>query len=298
MFEKTLPLLLFALGILLKRIKILKQEDGQALSRLLMNIIIPTTVFGAISSVQIKPEFLLLPIVAIIINTLLLLAAYGLATLFNLQTRTRNAFLIAFPTLEGTIGYAVMMAAYGLNGLSVIISYDLGNAIFLFSVVSFLASALAPQCGGERFDIFAALKRFVATPIVWAFALGILTNMFHIQIPPMITQLRTDISQSFLFIVMLLLAAEFELTRMPFTLSALTIYLKTGIGIVLGVLISSIFGFGGIERIGIVVAASLPPSLLSVVFAKDNDLDASFLASLCSIALPVGILACSLIALI
>ena len=298
MVEKTLPfLLLFALGILLKRIKILKKEDGQVVNRLLMSVIVPATVFGAISEAVIKPEFFLLPIAGILIDTVLLFIAYGLAVLFGLRARTKGAFLVAFPTLEaGVVGYAVMEAAHGINGLSVITMYDIGNAFFLFVVIAFLASSLGKH--RESFHPFTALRRFAASPIIWAFCGGILVNVFHIQIPPLVSELRSTISESLLFFISILLAAEFEMERVPLSLSALTIYLKTGIGIILGLLLSFLFHFNGIVRIGVVVAASLPPSLLTVVLAKDNDLDAQFLASLCSIALPVAIVASSLLALI
>jgi len=62
-----------------------------------------------------------------------------------------------------------------------------------------------------------------------------------------------------------------------------------------GVSISLLFGFTGMTRIAVVLGASLPASLLTVVYARENDLDAQFLASMLSLALPVSLVFSSLL---
>jgi hypothetical protein len=44
-----------------------------------------------------------------------------------------------------------------------------------------------------------------------------------------------------------------------------------------------------VTRVAVVLAASLPSSLMTVVYAQQNDLDAQFLASSLSVALPIAI---------
>jgi hypothetical protein len=60
--------------------------------------------------------------------------------------------------------------------------------------------------------------------------------------------------------------------------------------VIVDLLISLVFGFTGTERIAVVLGASLPASLMTVVYAKENELDVQFLVSMLSIALPTSIL--------
>jgi predicted permease len=66
--------------------------------------------------------------------------------------------------------------------------------------------------------------------------------------------------------------------------------LKTSIGLLLGWLAAAIFGLDGVERIAVIVASSLPPSMLTLVFAEENKLDTNYVANLLSTALPVALL--------
>ncbi|GCF11242.1 AEC family transporter [Dictyobacter arantiisoli] len=294
MFEKTVPLLLlFVLGIVLKHLGVLKKEDGRSVGQLLMNVIIPATVVGSLLSAKIEPALLLLPLAGLCLDVVLLGVAFLLVPLLGLRTQTKGAFLIAFPTLElGTIGYAVMLAVGGITGLTFIALYDLGNALFFFLVVPTLATVGRSE---RQVDLSMVARQFLTTPLLWAFVLGLLLNLLHIQIGMLDDTLQT-ISQGLLFLIMILIALEFEFAHMTFRLPVLMIFLKTGIGITLGVLFCFLFHFTGLERLAVVVAASLPPSLLTMVFAKEHDLDVRFLASLCSLALPVAIVVSSALA--
>ncbi len=55
--EKTLPILLmFLIGIALKKAGILRKEDGRMLSRLILSVILPATILNALSTMTISPS--------------------------------------------------------------------------------------------------------------------------------------------------------------------------------------------------------------------------------------------------
>ena len=66
-------------------------------------------------------------------------------------------------------------------------------------------------------------------------------------------------------------------------------YPKMAIGVSLVLLVSLLFGLSGVEQIAVVLGSSLPASLMTVVYAKKYELDAQFLASMLSLALPTAI---------
>jgi predicted permease len=286
--EKTLPIMLiFLIGIALKKAGILRKEDGRMISGLILNVVLPATIINAISSMTISPSLLLLPLASVTVVVLLLGLGFALAPILGLQGKTRAAFLISFPTLEvGSIGYAFMAAVYGAGGLALIAFFDLGDALFFFLVVPLLASLLGQRA--KRFRISDALLLFLKNPVIWAYAAGIALNHFHIQIP-LISNLFATLSQAFLLLIMLLVASEFELSFSRLAFPVLAMYLKMAVGVTLGLLISLLFHLSGIEQVAVVLASSLPSCLMSVVYAREYELDVRFLASTLSLALPTAI---------
>ncbi|HLG76164.1 MAG TPA: AEC family transporter [Ktedonobacteraceae bacterium] len=286
--EKTLPILLvFLIGIALKKAGILRKEDGRMISGVLLNVVLPATIINTLSSTTVSPSLLLLPLASVIVVVLLLGLGFVLAPILGLQGKTRAAFLISFPTLEvSSIGYAFMAAVYGAGGLACIALFDLGDALFFFLVVPLLASLLGRSAKGFR--ISELLLLFLKNPVLWAYAAGIALNHFHIQLP-LFSNLFTTLSQALLLLIMLLIASEFELSFSMLTFPVLVMYLKMAIGVTLGLLISLLFRLKGVEQVAVVLASSLPSCLMSVVYAREYELDVQFLASTLSLALPTAI---------
>ncbi len=171
MLEKTLPLLVIVLlGFGFKQLTWVQQADGRILNTLLMTLVVPATILTSLSQVVIKPGLLLLPLAGIMVVLTLLGLGFLLAPLLGLAGGTRGAFLIAFPTLEcGSIGYAVMSAAFGSRGLTAIVLFDLGQTCCLVLLIPVLASLLGQR--GEPLGPGTILKQVTHTPLVWAFGL-------------------------------------------------------------------------------------------------------------------------------
>jgi predicted permease len=288
MLEKTLPLLLiFLIGFGLKKLKWVQKEDGHIISKLLMTILVPATIINSISTAVIEPRLLLLPLAGITVALSLLGIGFLLTPLLGLRGGTKGAFLVSFPTMEcGTIGYAVMSAAFGTKGLAFIALFDLGNALCFFLVTPVLTSLLGQRT--ETFRLSTVLKQIMSMPLMWAFAVGLALNVSHVHIA-VLSNLLSTVSSSLLFLIMFLVGLEFECSFSSLVLPSLAMYLKIGIGISVGVLVSLVFGFTGVERIAVVLAASLPASLLTIIVAKESRLDGQFVASVLSLALPVSI---------
>lgn len=286
--EKTLPILLiFLIGVALKKAGILRKEDGRMISGLILNVVLPATIINSLIGMTISSSLLLLPLASVIVVATLLGLGFALAPILGLQEKTRAAFLISFPTLEvGSIGYAFMVAMYGAGGLALIALFDLGDALFFFLVVPFLASLLGRPA--ERFRVSGALMQFLKNPVLWAYAAGIALNYFHIQLP-ILSSMFTTLSQALLLLIMLLIACEFNLSFSGLTFPILVAYIKMTVGVTLGLLISLFFHLTGIEQIAVVLGSSLPASLMTVVYAREYELDAQFLASTLSLALPASI---------
>src|SRR5579859_3662998 len=286
--EKTLPILLiFFIGLGLKRMKILRADHAPLISQLILHVVLPATIINSLSTTDLSPRLLLLPASATLVVVTLLGIAFLLAPILGLRGKTRGAFLMAFPTLElGSIGYAFMLAVYGVGGLTLIALFDLGNALFFFTIVSFLASVFGQPT--ERFRVSDALMKFAKNPVLWAYGVGVAFNLLHVHIG-ILSQLFATLSQALLLLIMLLMAIEFELKLAALAFPALAMYLKMAIGVAVGLLVSLLFHLTGVEQMAVILGSSVPASLMTLVYARENELDVKFLASMLSLALPTSI---------
>jgi predicted permease len=286
--ERTLPILvLFLVGVGLKKARLLRKEDGPMLSRLILTVVLPATIIHTLSSMDISASLFLLPGAAIVVVIIFFGSSFILAYLLGLQGKTRAAFLISFPTLEvSSIGYAFMTSMYGTDGLARIVLFDLGDSLVFFLLVPFLSAALGQS--GKKVRMSDVLIQFVKSPVPWAYAVGIFMNLSHIE-NAFLANLSSALSQPLLLLVMFLIAIEFEFSFSSFSLPALAMYLKMSFGLIVGLLVSLLFGFTGIERIAVVLGSSLPAALLTIVYAREHGLDSQFLASMLSLALPTAI---------
>ncbi len=292
LLEKTLPLLfLFLLGYFLKKKGILHRQNGKILGSILLYIVIPAIVINALSNVPINNSLLILPAIAFILVSLLLCIGYLLSKVLKLSGKRKSSFIVCFPTLEGgSIGYSFMLIAFGAIGLSKIVVFDLGNSIFLYTIIFPLASFLGES---KKDNLQQHLARFIQNPIIWALVIGILLDTLHIHFT-LLSNFLSVAGSALLLLVAVLLGLEFEFSLDSFKLPLLNIILKTCIGLCLGLLLSFLFNLHGIDKVTVLVASTLPPSILNIVLAADYELDVKYTANLLPLGILIGILFTSL----
>lgn len=292
LLEKTLPLLfLFLIGYFLKKKDILHRQNGKILGSILLYIVIPAIVINALSNVPINNSLLILPLIAFILVSLLLGSGYLLSWILRLKGKRKSSFILCFPTLEGgSIGYSFMLIAFGTIGLSKIVVFDLGNSIFLYTIIFPLASFLGES---KKDNLQKHLARFVQNPIIWALFIGILLDVLHIHFD-LLSNFLTVTGSALLLLVSVLLGLEFEFSIKSFRFPLLNIILKTCAGLCLGLFLSFLFNLHGIDRATVLIASTLPPSILNIVLATDYALDIQYTADLLPLAILIGVLFTSL----
>ncbi len=283
MLEKILPLvIIFFAGYLLRKLKVLKPEDTKVLGKLLANLVLPAIVFKSLYTAQIEPDLLYLPVAAFLVVSSLTAIAWFSLRFLKCDRIRQGALLTTFPTFEGgVIGYPFMFLTFGELGLSRIVLFDLAQVFFLFTVVYFLSC----QFGQTKFEVKQGISNLFQTPIIWAILLALILKAFGFHSSLLLDSLSI-IENSFFFLILILLSLEFHLDLSYFKLCLFTTLAKTFCGAGLGWLAAMIFGFVGVEKVAVIVGSSLPPSMLTLIFAEKNNLDTKFVANLLSIALP------------
>ncbi len=287
--EKTLPLIvIFLIGFVLKKSGVLKKEDSGVIAQLVVYLVAPAVIAGSLARTELTAGLMSLPIIAVLAVSSLLTIGWLASKVIGLTGKTQGAWIITFPTLEGgTIGYAVMLATFGTLGLSRIVLFDFGNAIFEFTAIYLLAAVLGHR-QSERESFGKLLWKTLTTPLVLAIPAGIGMNLLHVMNPFLLGILDTA-GAGLITLVMLMVALEFEPKVSSFKLPVLMLCLQVPVSIFIAWALTSIFGLHGIERIATFVGICLPTSIMGLVFAKENNLDAEFAANVIALGLPFSL---------
>ncbi|NEP57572.1 MAG: hypothetical protein F6K31_11185 [Symploca sp. SIO2G7] len=283
MFEKILPLIIiFLIGLLLRKLKVLELKDSQVIGKLLANLVLPAIVFKSLYTAQIEADLIYLPVAGLFVVLSLTLIIAFVLRFFKLERIRKGALLITFPSWEaGAIGYTFMLLAFGELGLSRIVLFDLAQVIFLFTVIYFIAC----QFGQTQFKLKDGILAFLKTPVIWAIILALVLKLFKFNDSLLLSSLA-PLENSFFFLILILLSLKFNFQLSSLKLCLIVTLAKTFCGLGLGWLAAMMFGFTGLERTAIIVGSSLPPSMLTLIFSEKNNLDTKLVANLLSISLP------------
>ncbi len=287
--EKVAPLfVMFLAAYLLKQGGVLKKEHNDVVGKLIVWLVAPAVITKSLAQATVTPNLLYLPIIAVLGVLSLLAIGYALSYLLNLKGKTRGSFIIAFPTLEGgTVGYAMMFAVFGELGLSRIVLWDFGNALIEFSLIYFVAVLLGKGTGG-RAAVGQSLIQMFKTPLVWAIPVGLLLNFTDVH-NQMLYGILDVAGGGLVFLVMTMLALEFEPKSGSFKLPAITLALQTVSSLAVAFTLVWLFGLTGMERAAVIIGTCLPTSIMGLVFAKENDLDTEFVSNLLALGLPYSL---------
>ncbi|NJL45758.1 MAG: hypothetical protein HC922_08635 [Leptolyngbyaceae cyanobacterium SM2_3_12] len=284
MLVQLLPMILIVLiGLNLRRTGLIQPSETKTIGKLLTHLALPAIILKALLTVSLTPDLIYLPLSALVVVIGLTLIGWLGSGWLKGGRATRGAFITAFPTFEGgAVGYPLMLLSFGELGLSRLVLFDLAQALYLLTVVY----GLSAWYGQNEVTGQVVIQKLTRTPFFWAILLGLGGNALGLS-NDLLINLLDLIGGSFLPLVLLLLGLEFQMQMASVGFYSLLALAKIGCGLGLGWLVASAFGLTGAELAAVLLGAALPPSLLTLLFAQENQLDTGFTISLISIAIPL-----------
>lgn len=140
--QKTLSfLLLILIGVLLKK-KINNKEQLGGVKVLILSIALPATIFVALLKIKIDSSLLFLPLLALVFNVIMLLAARFMLPQFGLRKdspETRTMMLLLPSLAPGLSCFPFILEYLGEESLARAALTDVGNKVFVLIILYLLA---------------------------------------------------------------------------------------------------------------------------------------------------------------
>lgn len=229
-----ISLAIISLGYIIKRIKIIKEKDGEVLSKIIFNITLPAVILKYTTSVQFELSLILLPIVNISFGIIMALIGLIISrkkkrAIKGLMIMTMIGFNVvhfSFPLVEGI---------WGESGMQLITLVDAGNAFSIFVLSYILGTIYSPKNEIEDNSIsvkYLGKKLLRSVPLL-TYAAALIINFSGVVIPAFFNELidiiaRANVALS-LLLLGILLRFKFERTEWTTILKVLLIRYSVGI---------------------------------------------------------------------
>src|SRR3989338_6665831 len=256
--------LIIAIGFVIgKKRKI----DVQPIVDLIIYIAGPSLIFVSLAKSNIElNDFLTMVIVTVVFTSILWLLAY---IIFKI-TKSKN-YGLYLPMAHGNTGYLgwpIALFAFCIAGLSRSVIFDAVVSVFLFSLGIYVVH--------RRNE----LKEIFKIPLIYALILGFLFNFFKIPVPKMAFSALEMIGM--ITIPAALLVLGYKLTEIKLKsakIAFLASLFKIGIGFLVAFLIVALFSITGITRNIILLEASMPSAVFTMILCQKYKRDAALVAS-------------------
>ena len=285
---QSLPLIgLIALGFVAKQRGVLRPDDRHALARVVFSLTLPAVVFVSLSQAQVSMRTLgLLALCGAVIPLLLQFAAFG--TVRALKQDRKTAGIVVMSSLSSTVmsfTAPFVLAIYGQAGLATVAAFDLGQSTVGSSYTYYVASRYASD---GNWDGRTALRRMLASPMIWANAFGIVCNLTRWLPPQPIFRLIETVANANGALAMLMLGSFVELRFASWRPIVAAVAVRIGAGWMLGQLLVAMIGLHGLERTVVSVASAAPVGIMPLLYASLLGLDAELAASILSLSVLVA----------
>ncbi len=140
--QKTLSLLLLiVIGFLIKQ-KLLKEDQKKGLKTIILDIALPAMIFVALLKIEVNPDLLILPVLALIFNVLMLGVVRYVMPVFGVEANTpaMRTLMLLLPSLAPGLSCFPFLVEYlGDDVLAWAALADIGNKLFVLLFAYLLA---------------------------------------------------------------------------------------------------------------------------------------------------------------
>ena len=256
------------IGYLLKRVNILKEKDGETISRIIFNITLPALVIVTLNSVKIEPSLMLLPIMIVLYGILSFVLAYFVFKKEDKELKG-TLMMLASGYNVGLFVFPIVEAIWGAEGLLYFGMFDVGNSVIVFGLVYLVGSYFSEE--GLTLKPISILKKFSKSIPFMSYVIMSILNFSHIHLPAGIIDVATTISKANMPLSLLLLGLylNFKFEKQYIRPITKFILFRYGLGLVVGFVLYFFLPVNEMFKYTLLMGLILPIGLAVIPYAHE-----------------------------
>ncbi len=284
---QLLPIFLyFGLGALLKRCALADKTHGDFLLRFVFFVTLPLLILTSIPSVTLSVDTILLPFINVLVNAAALAVMFVLTRSSWTDNRQRGTALVNAGIQNNSFMFPFVIAVFGQTGFANAVLLDLGNALWMASVMYLVAY----YYGGEQHDPFTMLKRIAKSPLIWSLIVSLTLAATHSAVPPAVAAIINPLAQMTSPLILVALGLFFSLTLTNLRLTLQIVGVRMGVGLAAGSLLAWLLVADPHTRAAIIACSAGPIGFSALTYSSLAKLDTSLSASAVSISILTGLI--------
>lgn len=268
-----------AIGYLVKKLKVLKESDGDTIAKIIFNITLPAVILKFTTTIQFDVSLALLPLISVAYGFIMAFIAILIfrkhpSHIKGAMIMTMVGFNVAnffFPLVEGIWGQA---------GMQYITLVDAGNAFTIFVLCYLLGSIYSPknQDNIVKINFKYILKRLIRSTPLLTYIVALILNFSGIFIPGFLSDLIDIIARANSALALLLLGIflQFKFKKSEWISIIKVLVLRYSMGLITGLSLFFLLPpnvFSPLFRLIICLSLILPVGLAVIPFSVENGYD-------------------------
>jgi hypothetical protein len=274
--------LIIAVGFTLKKTGFMAKDDVDTLNKVIIYVTLPALIFTTVQGAELSLGLAEMPVFCVIVVAACFCLAYAIGKLTKMRPGLLGAFLlVAALGNTGYLGFPLTIGLLGQGNLVKAVFFDFGTVTMMFTAGIFIAEAF-----GEVRGKSGVIKGFITFPSVLALFIGLALN--PITLPAFLDTTLNYLSLASVPLIMLTVGLTLEGKKLGEYAGPLAgvLVIKLLLSPVIALLAAKAWGITGASLEVIVLEASMPAAMLSLVVGLRYKLDTEFI----SLAIVVSII--------
>jgi predicted permease len=285
-YSQLVPLFfMFVLGIVLRRLKFAQAQHGEFLLKFMFFLTLPALVFLKLTQANLNFHKLSLPLANIGVDLGCMLITLAIFRFTHIRRQTQGAMLISTMITNNAFMFPFMLAVFGGDGFAYAVLFDFGNAI----LTSTLTYALAFKYGPDRHTSRTLITKTLSSPLVWALTIAVTMNFLGLPVPHTLQLMLEPLGQMTNPLILISLGILFTPGLSQLRIISLTLAIRVGAGLLLGIAIASLLGLQGLAFVVVTLCAAGPVGFNALTYSSLAKLDTELASNAVSVSILLGV---------
>ncbi len=283
----------FGLGLLLKKAGLADKSHGDFLLRFVFFVTLPLLILTTVPTIELTADKALLPLVNVAINLGCVLVMAALARQQKLTTTVTGTAIVNAGIHNNSFMFPFILAVFGQSGFADAILLDLGNAIWMATVVYLLAF----RFGGEQHDRWTMLRRIMKSPLIWSLIVSITLASTSVAVPARVLTIINPLAQMTAPLILVALGLFFSMKISNPKVALQIVAARMIVGTLIGFALASLLGAEGEAFAVLVTCSAAPIGFNALTYSSLAKLDTDLSASAVSLSILAGLIGVPLLLL-
>ncbi len=280
-------ILIISLGYILKRGNIIKEKDGEGLSRIIFNLTLPSIIIVTFSDITLESSLFLLIFIGFLYGVLI--GFFGLFVFRKKQRNIKGMLGMMVPGLNiGLFAYPLVEAIFGKEGITYFGMLDVGNAFIVFGLSYLIGSFYSKE--DVKLDFKTVVTKMSKSIPLMTYIIVVIINLIGLTLPSVIVDVADIISGANMPLSLLLLGIylNFSFEKSYVKLMLQYLGLRYGVGLLLGVLCFFVFPFDEMFKYTVLLGFLLPTSMSVLPYSVEFEYNQKFVGTLSNLTIIIS----------